>query len=357
MTHFSANSLYGILLIGFGSVGNNIACRYFWIPFIAIACIAALILFPYVTYGSTGNSGAHFSHEASMLLGLFTLLFHFSHVLDMLLPTRWTQRNKWTTAFFGSDGVKAEARIKRAASHKINLMTSNALELAEIKNKDVVLETHFGQGLMAFANSGKSFEPAGGIVWTWKRIFNRTAFNQEGIWLSARLVAANITQFIVTVFILIAGIGLTRKVATEYDLETAYLAAGEYVELIFNHTISPHLVVGLASNFSLIVTDFVTSAVDLSDVCTDGNYSDISQAGCELVGQYFNCDAAASSVCTLLDYYLYEGSNSINDGLLALGLLNATGFKASEMLNAAKTALMNAADSRVNSIYPASRYM
>ena len=64
----------------------------------------------------------------------------------------------------------------------------------------------------------------------------------------------------------------------------------------------------------------------LDDTCAAGNFTDVSQAGCELVGEYYSCDPDASNdyVCTLLDYA--ADPNTPTDGLLAMGLLNASGF-------------------------------
>ena len=77
------------------------------------------------------------------------------HFLNELAGNSGHNVTSFSKAVFGSDIVKAEANIKKAASYKINLMTNNALGLAEQKDKDTVMETHFGQALMAFAKSGK----------------------------------------------------------------------------------------------------------------------------------------------------------------------------------------------------------
>jgi hypothetical protein len=250
--------------------------------------------------------------------------------------------------------IVAEMNIKRAAAHKVNAMTKHALELAQDKDKEAVMETHFGQSLLAFSKAGDKFEEAGGFIWTWKRIFSGEAFREEGLWLSARLLASNMAQFLVTIFVLIAGIQLCKRVSEQYDIEAAKRQAGEYLDLLFNRSVPPELVEGLAANYSLLLADYLGN-IGYNEICAARNFTDISQAGCELVGSYFQCDPDTNNdyICTLLDYA--NESNTV--GLLALGLLNASGFDADYLVEVSQDALVAAAEASVDSIYPSEKYM
>lgn len=274
----------------------------------------------------------------------------------MVTPRRWIENRPRVQALFAAGVVRAESNIKRSAAHKLSVMMDNALTLAETKDKDTVLETHFGQGLLAFEKLGKIYTPVGGFGWTWTRIFNRSLFQEEGIWLSARLIASNAAQFIVAVFVLIAGIQITRTIEENYDVEEARRQAGAYVDLLFNNSAAETITAGMVANFSLIMTDYL-SASGLNDTCTTGNFSDVSEVGCELVGNYLSCDPNGSNdyVCTLLDYS--PDPTSYTDGLTALALLNASGFDANRLVQTSQEYLIAAAEASVNSLYPTQKYM
>jgi hypothetical protein len=161
-------------------------------------------------------------------------------------------------------------------------------------------------------------------------------------------------QFLVSVFVLIAGIRLSKRVSEQYDVQAAKRQADEYVDLLFNRSVSPELVNELAANYSLLLADYLGTS-GYSETCADKNFTDVSQAGCELVGSYFQCDPDANNdyICTLLDY-----TNSSNaDGLVALGLLNASGFDADYLLQVSQDVLEAAAEASVDSIYPSEKYM
>ena len=350
-------SLYGFFFIGLGSLGNAITCKRFYLPLIATFII---LLFTVGSWTDTLVTGTGYLPTVSMVLGIVVCVLHLCHVIVLILPENWMQWTRHSFLLehsFGSGVVLAESNIKQAGAWKLNRMTANALDLAEHKDPDAVLETHFGQSLLAFSRAGKKFKEAGGFLWTWRRIFSGEAFRKEGIWLSARLLASNMAQFIVSLFVLIAGIGFTQRVNEHYDVDAAKNLAGDYMALLFNRSVSDELVEQLAANYSLILTEYISNSSSYDETCATVSYANVSQAGCELVGGYFTCDPEGSDsyICTLLDYS--ANSTSDVDGLLALGLLNASGLDADRLVEASEAALQAAADASVDSLYPAQKYM
>lgn len=353
------SSLYGFFFIGLGSVGNAITCKRFILPVIAILVILLFTVGPWTDALALSPETGYLT-TVSMILGIVASVFHLCHIIVILVPDRWLERTRRSVVLrhlFGSGVVLAESNIKRAGAWKLNGMTKNALDLAEHKDPDAVLETHFGQSLLAFSRAGKKYQDAGGFLWTWKRIFSGELFRQEGLWLSARLLASNMSQFIVSLFVLIAGIRLTQRVSDNYDLEAAKNRAGEYVALLFNQSVAPELVEELAANYSLILADYMVNSSNYNETCAAESFTNVSQAGCELVGSYFSCDPDGSDdyLCTLLDYS--ANSTSDVDGLLTLGLLNASGLDADRIIETSEAALQAAAEASVDSIYPAQKYM
>lgn len=343
-----------MFFIGGGSVGNKITCTRFWLPIIGIAFINMMTIVPYVDQVVFNNNS--YLATVSLILGFVTTTFHLFHILAMLTPKRWIHNKPRVQTLFSPGVIRAESHIKQAAAHKISLMVDNAVDLAGSKDKDTVLETHFGQGLLAFGKLGKVYVPAGGFSWTWSRIFNGSLFKEEGIWLSARLIASNAAQFIVAVFVLIAGIQLTRRIEENYDIEEAKRQAGSYVELLFNNTVAESITSGLVANFSVILTEYLFG-IGLNDTCSAGNFSDITEAGCELAGTYVSCDSNTSNdfLCTLLNSTL--DTDSYIGGITALGLLNASGFDATRLVQTTHEYLTTAAEASVNSLYPTQKYM
>lgn len=339
-----------MLFIGGGSVGNKITCHRWWQPIIGIAIINLLTVGPYVDQ-VLFQSESYLS-TVSVILGAVTSLFHLAHVFAMLLPESCIRMQ-----FLSSAGVvRAESNVKQAAANKISNMVNNAVDLAATKEQDGVLETHFGQGLLAYEKLGKVFVPAGGFSWTWRRIYNRSLFKEEGIWLSARLISSNAAQFVVSIFVLIAGVQISRSVNENYDIEEAQRLAGSVVELLFNNTVAESITAGMVANFSVIMTSFLSGS-GFSRSCETGSFSTINETDCDFYGTYSSCDPNADNdyVCTLLDYATNATSNL--DGLTALGLLNASGFDAASLIETSRVYLENAAESSVNSLYPTQKYM
>ena len=67
-----------------------------------------------------------------------------------------------------------------------------------------------------FSVRREDFEEAGGFLWTWKRIFNKELFENEGVWISARLLAGNFSQLLISAFVVTYGIAFTRYVVEEW---------------------------------------------------------------------------------------------------------------------------------------------
>jgi hypothetical protein len=163
---------FGTLVVGAGSIGNDVECKRFWEPLIGAFAVAMTVVLPYVSDTVTGGI---YLDNVSLLLGLITCLYHLSHVATLLAPALLVNRpglKQW----LARSSVLAEMQIKRAAAHKLSVMTHNALDVVRVNDRENVIKTHFGQALYAYAKHGKTFESVGGFVWCWKRILSREAF-------------------------------------------------------------------------------------------------------------------------------------------------------------------------------------
>ena len=352
---FISVSLYGLLYIGLGSIGNDIMCRRFYIPLIGILVICV----------STFSPLKDFKHDIYLNVAIYclssvTILLHLSHSVILLLPKSWLHKLPRLEALMMSDGILSAVSAKRAAAHKINVLLKNALELVTPRETDISLDTHFGQGLLSFAKHGKRYEDIG-LLWILKRIHTRDAFDREGIFLSARVLAANISQYVVTIFVLIAGIQLTKQAMEMYNKEEAKQQAGLYVNQFFSQSVDSFLVNGAVVNVSHIFSQFLLSnQVVLGQNCPSINLTGAPEAACDLVDDVYKCNETlliannSSALCSLLDYSV--NSSSAN-GALQLGLLNAAGLDIDSITQIATQAIEAASQASINSLYPAEKYM
>ena len=101
---------------------------------------------------------------------------------------------------------------KRAADQEQNaaLLERMAMEQydrdVKRKNKDkkdTPPPTNQQKALLHYQATRHLTEPAGGVLWAYERMLNGALFQDEGIWLHARLIASNVAQWFVVVFSLI----------------------------------------------------------------------------------------------------------------------------------------------------------
>lgn len=228
--------------------------------------------------------------------------------------------------------------------------------------------SHFGQGLLNFSKS-TNHAVAGGFCWTWASIYNGELFNREGIWLSTRLLSSNIAQFIVSAFILTTGINFTKNASANYDEDDARAVAGEYINIMFDRSIDAGLTESLVSNITTEFASFLSDSNTTDALGTQcnasigfGDLSSLGESACSLAGDFYNCSSVTRTdyLCALAEQAV-EGNatlpGGLEDGLVNLGLLNASELNVDLILNATRQALIASAESSVDSLYPDEKYM
>jgi len=351
-------SLIGLIVVGLGSIGNDISCRRFYLPLIGMFFVGVLAT-PQL---KANNSADNYVTVMALCLGSVAMLMHLSHAVILLIPKRWWKgKFPRLEAFMGSDGMTNIVIVKRAAAFKVNLLTENALSLIVPEGSDVVLESYYGQGILAFSKYGKSYEDIG-FVGLLERIYNR-AFDKEGIFISARLLSANISQYIVAIFILIAGIQLTKTVVQEYSKNEGKAQAIAYIDMLFNNTVDEDLVRTAVANLSLVFSGFLAQQSNqafFAQNCPSANLTGSPEEACTFVNGFYLCNNEtlslnnSSALCSLVGY---SSNSSSADGLLQLGLLDASGLNTESILGIAREATNAAAQGAIDSLYPAEQYM
>jgi ascorbate-specific PTS system EIIC-type component UlaA len=69
--------------------------------------------------------------------------------------------------------------------------------------------------MLNFVLRGKQTETAGGILWTWQRLWSGNLFDTEGIWLPTRLLVFQATQVAAGIVIIYMVFFVTQWAAKE----------------------------------------------------------------------------------------------------------------------------------------------
>ena len=104
---------------------------------------------------------------------------------------------------------KMERRTKVAAHGKVARMVENALALHDDDSRDdspLSTSRHMtalGKALLNFQIHPEETETVGGLLWSWKRVWDRSIFEDEGVWLHSRLVACSLAQFFICILLIV----------------------------------------------------------------------------------------------------------------------------------------------------------
>jgi hypothetical protein len=115
------------------------------------------------------------------------------------------QKSRWGS-LLGFSALKQELHVKQAAAFKLNQLAINARSIHYRASSTSVFKTYFGHALSSYTLHGTELVRAGGLFWVWRKFRDGTIFSEEGLWYSARLLAANLSQFFIPTFLLLWGI-------------------------------------------------------------------------------------------------------------------------------------------------------
>ena len=144
-------------------------------------------------------------YDFTFMLGFAAVAVKVFDFVALCIPRLVLQEHPLLAQIFTPRTFVAESALKRAASHKMNKLVANALEIQKVNEKESFVDTHYGQALLAYAKLGEKYERIGGFKWAWQQIFSGDLFRKEGIWLSARLLAGNTSMIIVAIWVLVSG--------------------------------------------------------------------------------------------------------------------------------------------------------
>jgi hypothetical protein len=185
---------------------------------------------------------------------------------------------------------------------------------------------------------------------------DNSVFFEHGIWFSDRLLSGNIAQYIVCIYVLVAGIQFTKMALENFTEENTKQVFSDYSGYVFNTSndegIVDQIMANLTGSLGLYIND------ELGKCSGAGNVSlDIVESFCQSPTNNISCDPNATT-----DFLCSFASAATNDQSRyelseQLALLAASGFDVVGVEETIQLALEEAAETSIDSLYPSSEYM
>lgn len=298
-------AFYGIVYFGTTNVGNGIETTNPILPLVGTVAAAAFTYIPpYITaFDHQEQIVDRILKSICIVLGSIVVVINAWETLAML-SAYCCAKKKWLIP----SSIKSEALLKQAAVKKTNRMVESAHALHTTDGSNTAVKSNLGQALFNFAKYGNAkTETVGGFRWTWDRIRNNELFEQEGMWFSNRLISINVTQFVLSVFILLLGIAGTILIAENYEPpDTPFEVV---LNQIFNIDVDLDRVREITEDVSRVVSAFLVEDTPVENF------------GCPTLDQAVDCsgfdsladcvaDRGTSWLCTAVDYTMENGAGA-----------------------------------------------
>mmetsp|Transcript_18634 Transcript_18634/g.35444 ORF Transcript_18634/g.35444 Transcript_18634/m.35444 type:complete len:1067 (-) Transcript_18634:77-3277(-) len=215
---FLGLSVYGIILGGLGSLGNSPDNTRPFLPLAGAVFAFLAILLPIVSAETkdegTLATGPRFLRILAIFPLLYVLVMHLLHFTSSSMDSQ-------CEATLILQPLQDEQNLKSATHFKINRLVDNALAIHDSTDaaSEQIVMSRFGHALHAFSKFHET-ERVGGFFWTWEQIWDGSINRQEGVWYSARFLAANVAQYVVALGVLVGGSLLTQASRDGLDLDT-----------------------------------------------------------------------------------------------------------------------------------------
>ena len=232
---------FGVAAVVCASIGNDTNCDDWRWPALGMLTMMLLTTAPFVvktsqalTNGGTSETERYLRYM-SFGLGLIVCFFHLMHVSSLIISE---SNISWLRKALNPSALYSEYSMKKSVSHKSNNLAKNALDLLEKDiEKDLVLTSNFGRALFAFSKYGSTLEQTGGIMWTLREARSRNLYHGEGIWYSARILASNICQYVLTLFMIVGGVYLSTYIDEHYTEENIQAQANSFISYTLSNGI------------------------------------------------------------------------------------------------------------------------
>lgn len=357
LVFFVGMMLVGTTFLLLGSTGNSIDCKKWWMPLIGAFVVAVAVLVPYrfIPRSQRFSDAAPYLDATSLGLGFITICFHLGHTCTLLAPKFAIFEKCLPPTWFARNSVLAERELKRVAAIKLSNMARNGLDMVRAGETDELLATYYGRALQSFSKAGRKIVEAGGFVWTWKRLISGKVYHKDGILIPGRMVAANISQYIIAVCIIYVGRSVVRTAGEGYDSGKYLDTVHSIVEKTANRQTDEQLITNMMGDVTTLVSGFLTAEGQSVDFGCDNvatTTDTILQLYCSTESGTLVCqpDGSINYLCPLLE------ENNL-DTATQLAFLSGAGFDQATLEDTTRFALQQATDDALNSMFPSQKYM
>lgn len=344
--------VFGLLFITLASTGNSVYCKEWKKPMTGAVIVFLPVL---VLYFLRGEEAGPFLAISALVLAALTAGYHLCHAAYLGWPWFRNMADEKHTLLASS--VYDEMKLKTSAAKKLYTLTENALkifEAAEISSQGS--DKYYGKILQSFAKNGSRTQQAGGLVWAWKRIIGlNSEFMDQGIWISARLIASNVAQYVVALYVIVGGSRLLEYTSENYVKGLASSGVREFVLRSFDSAADVNLSSTAILNVTSVLQSFLSLQISRSGI--DFGCEDFTSTAQQILSQYCVSDGTESTFDLVCDE-----SASINylcpllqDDLSAreqIALLSGSGIAPEEVTQSILSIIDETAVHTVDSLYP-----
>ena len=171
------------------------------------------------------------------------------------------------------------------------------------------------------------------------------------------MISANISQYIVSIYVLLAGMALTARGKDNCDDEDAVDSVKDISSSIFDNSIDNEIIDGLVDDLTQTFGAFASGMI-ADGACDAFTAASVTKV-CNSTGTSYRCDpnAGFNYQCALLNLSSGASSTSAYNSELKVAVLEASGVNVTSMKNVIRLAMEESAESSVESLYPSAEYM
>ena len=289
---------YGVAFIGLGSLGNSTdpgrCCNRRVAAAIGILSLVAVVFVPFVTrVRGEGLCPTCYADDASFRFTAYAYFIFTALVICIQLSIVLGLNKLPKLKKIIDSEVYGEAGMKQAAHYKTIEMMKNAVSLhsgtistntrksnGRNGSKRASPGSSLGTALLNFFTVEQT-ESVGGFLWCWKKFLRGDLFYKEGISLSGRVIAINLIQGCLVIYVLIGGILLSRHYLYLWRLGKSQIDG--MVDFIIEYF-----------NLQDVILD-ISQKIDTSGICSDLP----DPALCDTIKDYVSGDTIQAFVSSI----------------------------------------------------------
>eukprot|EP00562_Extubocellulus_spinifer_P015470 CAMPEP_0178572934 /NCGR_PEP_ID=MMETSP0697-20121206/18502_1 /TAXON_ID=265572 /ORGANISM="Extubocellulus spinifer, Strain CCMP396" /LENGTH=1173 /DNA_ID=CAMNT_0020207725 /DNA_START=93 /DNA_END=3616 /DNA_ORIENTATION=- len=224
-TIFTLVVIGGIVIMGVGAMGNRVGETSRLMVLIAMLPCIYFFIKPFFSFGTSpsdlnGQPHRQFALGTSMFCALVLKASRLRQLIYMSVPKGVFHKSKALTRCmsWGFAGG-SEVERKQASSHKMNRLMTNASSIAHDTDSidSSSRSTQVSRSLTHFYEKREEKEKTGGYLWTYRSMRSRDLYRKEGVLFSGRMLAANIMQYAIIVYIILYVLDTVNTAMANYQ--------------------------------------------------------------------------------------------------------------------------------------------